>query len=127
MESKREYYWSREQEAKLLDLWKRGVTDLHILSHELGRKPEAVRMKLQRLGAVVVDQQRIRRTTTTVALSEELLSHEEALKLLAGTLKALRQPGQDKLELQRLRILVDALQVYDSVLDSARNDGTSSS
>mgnify|MGYP006267896403 FL=1 len=88
LESKREYYWSREQEAKLLDLWKKGVTDLHILSHELGRKPEAVRMKLQRLGAVVVDQQRIRRTTTTVALSGELLSHEEALKLLAGTARA---------------------------------------
>ena len=73
--------------------------------------------KAQRAHAVVVDQQKIRRTTTTVALSEELLSHEEALKLLAGTLEALRQPGQDKLELQRLRILVDALQVYDSVLE----------
>jgi hypothetical protein len=39
------------------------------------------------------------------------------LKVLAGVLAKLREPGQDKVELQRLRILVVALQTYDSVLE----------
>jgi len=52
-----------------------------------------------------------------VALGKDLLTHEEALKALAPALALLRQPGQDRLELQRLRILVDAVQVYDSVLE----------
>ena len=45
------------------------------------------------------------------------MTHEEALKVLAGALDVLRKPGQDKIELQRLRILVDAVQAYDSVLE----------
>jgi len=57
------------------------------------------------------------RTTTTAIADRELLTHEETLKLLAGVLAALREPGQDRLELQRLRILVNALQTYDSTLE----------
>jgi hypothetical protein len=50
-------------------------------------------------------------------MSNGLLTHEEALKLLAGALQTLRKSGLEKLELQRLRILVDAAQTYDSVLE----------
>jgi hypothetical protein len=110
------YYWTREEEAKLLELWKKGITDLNVLAKELGRKPLAVERKLQRM-AVVVSKQKFQRTTTTEIKSKDLLTHEEALKLLAGAIKSLQQPGQDKLELQRLRILVDAIQTYDSVLE----------
>ena len=66
---------------------------------------------------VVVDAPRKRVTTTPVPLGKGLLTHEEALKVLAGAIEALRKPGQDKLELQRLRILVDAVHTYDSVLE----------
>ena len=55
-------------------------------------------------------------TTTTAIVSKDILTHEQAVKILAGAIEALRKPGQDKLELQRLRILVDAVQTYDSVL-----------
>jgi len=110
------YYWTREEEVKLLELWKKGITDLNVLAKELGRKPLAVERKLQRM-AVVVSKQKFQRTTTTEIKSKDLLTHEEALKLLAGAIKSLQQPGQDKLELQRLRILVDAIQTYDSVLE----------
>ena len=109
------YYWTREEEAKLLDLWKSGITDLKVLGKKLGRKPLGVKRKLERMG-VVVGQRKIQRTTTTVPLNKDLLTHEQALRILAGALEALRKPGQDRLELQRLRILVDALQTYDSVL-----------
>ena len=111
----KKYYWTRDEEAKLLELYKKGITDPNVLAKELGRKPRAVEMKLQRMGVVVVEKKL--HTTTTVALSKNLFTHEEALKVLAGAVELLRQPGHDKLELQRLRILVDALQTYDSVLE----------
>jgi len=107
------YYWTREEEAKLLELYKqKGITDPKVLAKELGRKPGAIEKKLERLSLSTQ-----RQTTTTVTLSKELLTHEQALKILAGALQSLRNPGQDKLELQRLRILVDAIQTYDSVLE----------
>ncbi len=110
------YYWTRQDETKLLDLWKKGINNLDVLGKELNRKPGAIKKKLERLGVVVVSQ-KIHRTTTSEIASKDLLTHEEALKLLAGALNALREPGQDKMELQRLRILVDAIQAYDSVLE----------
>jgi len=67
---------------------------------------------------VVVVQQKFRPTTTTeIPLANGLLTHEQALKVLAGAVGLLRQPSQDMLELQRLHILVDAMQRYDSVLE----------
>ncbi len=110
------YYWTRQDETKLLDLWKKGINNLDVLGKELNRKPSAIKKKLERLGVVVVSQ-KIHRTTTSEIAAKDLLTHEEALKLLAGALNALRVPGQDKMELQRLRILVDAIQAYDSVLE----------
>ena len=106
------YYWTREEEAKLVALWKKGVTDLNVLAKEMSRKPGAIEKKLERLSL-----SSHRETTTTVTLSKNLLTHEEALKILVGALETLRKPGQNKLELQRLRILVDAVQTYDSVLE----------
>jgi len=110
------YYWTRKEETKLLDLWKKGITNFDVLAKELDRKPSAVEKKLKRMG-VVVGKKRRQKTTTTVIKSKDLLTHEQALKILAGALEALRKPGQDKLELQRLRILVDAVHTYDSVLE----------
>jgi len=112
----KKYYWTRKEEAKLRELWKNGITNVEVLSKELGRRPRAIEMKLKRMGVVVV-QQKIPRTTTTAIKSKGLWTHEQALKILAGAVEALRKPGQDKLELQRLRVLVDALQTYDSVLE----------
>lgn len=112
----KKYYWTRKEEAKLLELWKSGITDMEVLAKELGRKPLGVKRKLQRMG-VVVGKRKIKKTTTTVPLSKGIPTHEEALKVLAGAIELLRKPDQDKLELQRLRILVDAVHVYDSVLE----------
>jgi hypothetical protein len=36
------YYWSREEERKLRDLWKNGEHDPKVLAAHIGRKPEAV-------------------------------------------------------------------------------------
>lgn len=66
---------------------------------------------------VVVGKQKIQRTTTTETQTSGLLTHDEAPRLLAGALNILRQLGQDKLKPQHPRILVDAVQSYDSVLE----------
>ncbi len=114
----KKYYWTRKEEAKLLELFKGGLTDPKVLAEKFeGRTPGSIRKKLERLGVVVIEKSRKRKTTTTVRLSKDLVTHEQALKILAGAIEALRKPDQDKLELQRLRILVDAVQTYDSVLE----------
>jgi len=77
-------------------------------------------MKLKRRGVVVM-KQKMPRTTTTAIRSKGLFAHEKALKSLAGAIEAVRKPSQDRLELQRLRILVDMLQTYDSVLKKFEN------
>ena len=111
----KKYFWTRAEEARLVELWRKGIRDFAVLGKELGRTSRAIEMKLQRLGVVEVG--RKISSTTTAVTSRELLTHEEALKLLAGALEALQEPGQDRLELQRLRILVNALQSYDSTLE----------
>ena len=111
----KKYFWTREEEARLLELWKKGIRDFEVLSKETSRTPRAIEMKLKRLGVVVMNGKQ--RTTTTAIKSRDLFTHEETLKILAGALEALREPGQDKLELQRLRILADIAQRYDSVLE----------
>jgi len=112
----KKYYWTRKEETKLLELWKKGITDVEVLAKELDRKPLGVKRKLQRMG-VVVGKPKFQKRTTTAIKSKDLLTHEEALKILAGALEALRKAGQDRLELQRLRVLVDTVQTYDSVLE----------
>jgi len=99
-----------------MELWRKGIRDFKVLGKEMDRTPRAIKLKLTRLGVVVM-KQKMPRTTTTAIKDRELLTHEETLKLLAGVLAALREPGQDRLELQRLRILVNALQTYDSTLE----------
>jgi hypothetical protein len=109
--------WNHEEEELLRRLWDNGIRDLKVLSEKVKRPEGAVREKSKRMGLrVVVEAPRKRVTTTPVPL-EGLVTHEEALKVLAGVLAKLREPGQDKVELQRLRILVVALQTYDSVLE----------
>jgi len=88
----KKYYWTRAEEANLLELWKKGITDPRLLSQKLNRKLGAIKKKLERLGVVVV-QRNIHKTTTSVALSKNLLTREEALKILAGALELLSRVG----------------------------------
>jgi hypothetical protein len=69
------------------------------------------------LGVVVVKKLQKSKTTTSVPLSNDLLTHEQALLVLAGAIKKAGEPGLDKLEIMRLRILIDAAKTYDSVLE----------
>jgi hypothetical protein len=114
------YYWSREEERKLRDLWKNGEHDPKVLAAHIGRKPEAVSKKLTRLGLVVVgDEKKNARTTTKeeetrirLNIPNELPSVEEALKKLSAALDALAQPGLTKTEIMRFRSVIIAVKTY---------------
>ena len=109
------YFWTRAEEARLVELWRTGIRDFELLGKELGRTSRAIEMKLTRLGVVEVE--RKISSTTTAVKSRDLLTHEETLKLLAGALEALRESDLDRLELQRLRILADMAQTYEGTLE----------
>ncbi|MDI6848070.1 MAG: hypothetical protein QMD13_00820 [Candidatus Bathyarchaeia archaeon] len=62
-----------------------------------GRTSGAIQKKLERLGVLVVVKQKLQKskmtTTGPVILDKNLLTHEEALKILCSALYTLRQPG----------------------------------
>ena len=70
----KKYYWNREEEAKLLELWKKGVRSFDVLAKELGRTPGAIQKKVERLSSSIALQ------TTTVSLTQELLTHEPCVR-----------------------------------------------
>ena len=92
------------------------------LSKVFNRKPDALRIKMGRLGLKVVvnEKQQKSRTTTSALLPSDILSHEEALRVLAGAMKKAAEPGLDKLEIMRLKVLIEAAKSYDSVLKFER-------
>jgi len=69
------YYWTRDEEAKLLELWKKGVTYPAVLAKQLGRQPLGIQRKLERMGVVVGLQKS--KTTTTIdrSCAAQISSH----------------------------------------------------
>jgi hypothetical protein len=65
--------------------------------------------RAKRLG-IVIHQKILRTTTHEIVPSQVLLMHEQASKLLADAINLSDQKSLDNLELQRVRIFVDALQ-----------------
>ena len=118
---KSSYFWSVDEERQLGKLWREGVTDPEILAVRLKRKPEAIRKKLQRLGLVVgrdrtagttTNGARITDTRETLDIPEELPTVEEALKMQMGALNALRQPNLPRVEIMRLRAIIEGVKIY---------------
>jgi len=115
------YFWSVNEERMLGKLWREGLTDPEILAARLKRKPEAIRKKLQRLGLVVGRDKTAGTTTNGVRITdkrealdipEELPTVEEALKMQMGALNALRQPNLPRVEIMRLRAIIEGVKIY---------------
>ena len=105
--------WTLDEEKHLSILRDEGktVVDIALL---LEKSEQAVMKKLQRMGLKVVQLQKTSGTTTSseVIMPKELPSVEEALKLLAGAMKALETPELSRTEVLRLRCLIQAATVY---------------
>jgi hypothetical protein len=108
--------WTHEEEQLLRKLWESGVHDPKLLTENIDRSEGAIREKAKRMGLRVVVSSP-RKITTPVSLEEQLLTHEEVLQVLAGAIKKGGEPGLDKLEIMRLKVLIDAAKTYDSVLE----------
>jgi hypothetical protein len=115
-DSPKSYYWTREEERKLVEYWRQGVRNPEILADRLGRKLEGVKKKLSRLGLVVEPEKRGGPTTTELEMPEELPSVEEALKLLVAAMEALQKPGLSRAEVSRLRSIIQAVRTYKELL-----------
>ena len=111
-------FWKPEEEQLLRRLWESGVHDLEVLAKKIKRSKGGIREKLKRMSLlVVVKSPRKKVTTTRVPLGKDLLTHEKVLQVLAGAIMKAGEPGLDKVEIMRLKILVDAAKTYDSVLE----------
>ena len=115
-DSPKSYYWTREEERKLVEYWRQGVRNPEVLADRLGRKLEGVKKKLSRLGLVVEPEKRGGPTTTELEMPGELPSVEEALKLLVAAMEALQKPGLSRAEVSRLRSIIQAVRTYKELL-----------
>ena len=105
--------WTREQEKQLRAFVEAGKS-FHEISVALEKSPEAVRAKIKRLGLEVVKHQSAGScsSTSNEVLPHELISMEEALKMLVGALKLACTPGLSKVEVQRLQVVANLSRNY---------------
>jgi len=110
--------WSRKNEKRLREMVEAGAS-LQDMAKAFKRKPDAIRKKVSRIGLKVVVHKKSRkpRTTTSKIVPRGLLTHKKVLEVLVGAIKKATEPGLDKLEIMRLKVLVDAAKTYDSVLE----------
>jgi hypothetical protein len=107
-------YWTNEEELALIDMAKEGRS-LDELCEQFKRSPEAMRLKLRRLGLEVPNSQKEVGSTTTlepIKPAENLISVEEAAKMALGCIQRLNEKGLTALEIKRVRLIISALKGY---------------
>ncbi len=112
--------WTPEEEEKLQQLLKANRS-ARAIARIMGKSRECVSMKIARLGLEVVTEQKNSGVTTTSRLTTlklpvELPSVEEQLKVLAAALEALRSPEVEKIDVLRLRAIIQGVRVYQELL-----------
>ena len=110
--------WTAEEEKALVIMAEEGREIEEICEH-FHRTPEAIKLKLRRLGSVIPQcQQEVNTTRTSqqtlepLKPTEDLISMEEALKMWLAVVKRLNEPGITGLELKRLRLILMSLKGY---------------
>ena len=110
--------WTVDEEKRLRELVDSGDS-LEGIASKMGKSRAAIKMKMRRLGLEVVVQEEptdSRTTTSNVVLPKELISMEEALKMLVGALKMACTPGLSKVEVQRLQVVANLARTYSEKL-----------
>ena len=119
--------WTNQEEQSLINLAKDN-SSLEQIAAALNRSPEAIFMKLKRLGlqapenySVKKTDNKVTKTTTTtttqklkleMVMPDELPSPMEALGLLWAALQKLREPDVTKEESKRLRLIIQGVKSY---------------
>lgn len=100
--------WTAEEEAQLKVLVQENVNVAEI-AVRLKKTPKAVITKSQRLGLQLELKGYV---DTALHLPSELPSIEDALKIMAGAMRASVKPGLNKLEVQRLQTVANISKTY---------------
>jgi len=104
--------WTAKEEAELVALVKENLS-VDEIAAKIKKTPKAIMTKCQRLG---VQLQMDGYVNTSITLPKELLSVEEAMKILAGALKASVEPGLNRLDVQRLQAVANISKIYKDLL-----------
>jgi len=112
-------YWTPEHEMALMDMVEQGKS-LEEIAEYFHRSPEAIRLKLKRMGLAILESKKEVSSTSTpqqatlgpLKPTEDVISYEEAMKMYLGVLKRLNEPGLTGVELKRLRLILSALRGY---------------
>ena len=104
--------WTAQQETELKTLVEQNKS-LEEIAAKLQKTPGALIVKSQRLGLPLKASGYVQ---TAVPLPRELPSVEEALRMLAGALRAAAKPGLNRVEVQRLQALAAISKTYKELL-----------
>jgi hypothetical protein len=100
--------WTSQEETELKALLEAN-TNVGEIAVKLNKTPKAVITKCQRLGVGIQTEGYV---STKIPIPRELPSIEEALRMLAGALKASVKPGLNRLDVQRLQVVSNIAQTY---------------
>ena len=106
--------WSVEEEKQLRELVE-AKAPLTVIMAKLHKSVDSVQKKCARLGLEVDGDAKKNRAPSSsfgLKLPAELPSVEEALKMLAGALSALKRGGVDKTEIIRLSRIIQGAEAY---------------
>ena len=117
-------YWNHPEEMNLIHMVEEGKS-IEELSEVFKRSPEAIRLKLRRLGLAFPESLKEVSSTSTpqhglepIKPAGDLISLEETMKLLLGALEQLRSSESlSALEVKRCRLIVSTARTYMSMLE----------
>jgi len=107
-------YWKQDEEQALIHLVQEGA-DIDTMAEQLNRSPEAVRLKIRRLGFMIPECKKEVGSTTTlepIKPVEGLISVEEAAKMALGSIQRLNEKGLTVLDVKRIRLILSGLKQY---------------
>jgi hypothetical protein len=104
--------WTIQEETELKALVE-GNANVDEIVAKLQKTPGAVIVKAQRLGLQL---QVAGYVCSSLPLPGELPSVEEAIKMLAGALRASVKPGLNRLEVQRLQVVANISKAYKELI-----------
>ncbi len=104
--------WTPQQETELQALVAADA-EIEEIAAKFQKTPSAIMLKCQRLGLPLKAKGYVK---GSVSLPRELPSVEEALRILAGALRAAVKPGLDRVEVQRLQAIATISRTYKELL-----------
>jgi hypothetical protein len=104
--------WTAQQEAELQALVQANA-EIEEIAAKFQKTPGAIILKCQRLGLPLKAKGYVK---SSISLPRELPSVEEALRMLAGALKAAVKPGLERVEVQRLQAIATISKTYKELL-----------